>query len=166
MPLFSNEYEPDNTYGGELTEYAAQLVKEINGKEIMLMNIKSKVMTMANALVKQGVSRSAAMVRAWITVKLRAIQTRAAGVTHGNRQTLLNHLTRYKPEDITVTLRRERNNAHDRNAIQIVAAVRSKGAAVIGYTNRELAAAPNIRAAAHFILVRYYRVLLFHLLHG
>lgn len=105
------------------------------------MNIKSKVMTIANALVKQGVKRSAAMVRAWITVKLRAIQTRAACVTHGNRQTLLNHLTRYKPEDITVQLRREQTNAHDSNAIQIVAAVRNKGAAVIGYINRELAAA-------------------------
>lgn len=105
------------------------------------MNIKSMVMTIANSLVKQGVSRSAAMVRAWITVKLRRMEVRAAGVTHGNRQTLLNHLTRYKPDDITVTLRREQNNAHDRNAIQIVAAVRSKGSAVIGYINRELAAA-------------------------
>ena len=106
-----------------------------------MKGIKSKVMTIANALVKQGVSRSAAMVRAWITVKLRAIQTKAAGVTHGNRQTLLERLTRYKPEDITVTLQREKNNAYDNNAIQIVASVRNKGAAVIGYINRELAAA-------------------------
>lgn len=105
------------------------------------MNIKSKVMTIANALVKQGVKRSAAMVRAWITVKLRKMEVKAAGVTHGNRQTLLDHLTRYKPEDITVTLRREQSNAHDSNAIQILAAVRNKGSAVIGYINRELAAA-------------------------
>ncbi len=105
------------------------------------MNIKSKVMTIANALVKQGVSRSAAMVRAWITVKLRKLHIKAVGVTFGNRQTLLNHLTRYAPEDITVTLQRERDNAADSNAIQIVAAVRNKGAAVIGYINRELAAA-------------------------
>ncbi len=105
------------------------------------MNIKAKVMTMANALVKQGVSRSAAMVRAWITVKLHAIRTKAVGVTYGNRQTLLDHLTRYAPEDITVTLQREQGNTADSNAIQIVAAVRSKGAAVIGYINRELAAA-------------------------
>lgn len=81
------------------------------------------------------------MVRAWITVKLRRMEVKAVGVTHGNRQTLLDHLTRYKPDDITVTLQREQNNAHDRNAIQIVAAVRSKGSAVIGYINRELAAA-------------------------
>ena len=106
-----------------------------------MKNIKSKVMTIANALVKQGVSRSAAMIRAWITVKLRRMEVRAAGVTHGNRQTLLNHLTRYNANDITVTLQREQNNAHDRNAIQIVAAVRNKGSAVIGYINRELAAA-------------------------
>lgn len=59
---------------------------------------------------------------------------------HGNRQTLIEQLTRYKPEDITVTLQREKNNAYDNNAIQIVASVRNKGAAVIGYINRELAA--------------------------
>lgn len=103
------------------------------------MNIKSKVMTIANALVKQGVSRSAAMVRAWVTVKLRRMVIKAAGVTFGNRQTLLERLTRYSPEDISVTLQREQDNEHDINAIQIVAAVRNKGAAVIGYINRELA---------------------------
>lgn len=105
------------------------------------MNIKSKVMTIANALVKQGLSRSKAMVRAWITVKTRRMSVRAVGVTHGNRQTLLDHLTRYNPNDITVTLQREQNNEHDSNAIRIIAAVRSKGSAVIGYINRELAAA-------------------------
>lgn len=105
------------------------------------MNIKSKVMTIANALVKQGVSRSAAMVRAWITVKMKQLYIKAVGVTRGNRQALLDRLTRYKPEDITVTLLREKNNAHDCNAIQIVAAVRNKGAAVVGYINKELAAA-------------------------
>lgn len=105
------------------------------------MNIKSKVMTIANALVKQGVKRSAAMVRAWITVKMKRLEVRAAGVTHDNRQTLLQHLTRYNAADITLTLQREPQNAADRNAVQIIAAVRNKGAAVIGYINRELAAA-------------------------
>ncbi len=95
------------------------------------MNIKSKVMTIANALVKQGVSRSAAMVRAWITVKLRAIRTKAVGVTYGNRQTLLDHLTRYAPEDITVMLQREQGNANDPNTVRIVAAVHNKGAEIV-----------------------------------
>ena len=98
-------------------------------------------MTIANALVKQGVKRSAAMVRAWITVKMKCLEVRAAGVTHGNHQTLLQHLKRYKAADITLTLQREPQNVADRNAVQIIAAVRNKGAAVIGYINRELAAA-------------------------
>ncbi len=107
----------------------------------MKNNKRSLACTIANHLVKQGVSRSAAMVRAWITVKLHAIRTKAVGVTYGNRQTLLDHLTQYALEDITVTLQREQGNAYDPNAVRIVAAVRNKGAAVIGYINRELAAA-------------------------
>ncbi|MBO5266806.1 MAG: hypothetical protein J6B08_05880 [Ruminiclostridium sp.] len=60
--------------------------------------MKSKVMTIANHLVKQGMGRSAAMVRAWITVKLRNIQTRTAGVMWGNRQMLLSRLARYSAD--------------------------------------------------------------------
>ena len=41
----------------------------------------------------------------------------------------------------TVQLRREQNNAHDRNAVQVVAAVKGKGSAVLGYLNKQLAAA-------------------------
>lgn len=107
----------------------------------MKNNIKSKVMTIANALVKKGVNRSTAMVRAWITCKLRTIRTKAAGVTFGRRQGLLYRLNKYRPEDITITLRRESGNAYDRNAVQIIAAVRGKGSAVMGYINRELAQA-------------------------
>ena len=105
-----------------------------------MKGIKSQVMTIANALVKQGVSRRAAMIRAWITVKLRAIQTKATGVTHGNRQKLIERLTRYSPKEITVQFRREKDNAHDKNAVQIVATVCGKGSAIIGYINRELVA--------------------------
>ena len=103
--------------------------------------MKSKVMTIANHLVKQGMSRSAAMVRAWVTVKLRRIETKTAGVTHGNRQKLLARLSRYAPEDITIQLQRESGNTYDSNAVQIIAAVSGKGSAVMGYLNRQLAAA-------------------------
>ena len=106
----------------------------------MKNNIKSKVMTIANSLVKQGLSRSAAMIRAWITVKLRTIRTKTAGVTYGKRQALLDRLTRYSSEDITIELQRESGNQYDRNAVQIVAAVKGKGSAVMGYIGRELAA--------------------------
>ena len=80
-------------------------------------DIRSKVMTIANALVKQGASRSAAMVRAWITVKLHRIDTKTAGVTHGNRQQLLARLSRYSPEEITIKLNREPENAADRKSV-------------------------------------------------
>lgn len=104
-------------------------------------NVRSKVMTIANALVKQGVCRSAAMVRAWITVKLRTIRTKTAGVTHGRRQGLLHRLSLYAPENISISLKREWGNAFDRNAVQVIASVKGKGSAVMGYINRELAAA-------------------------
>ncbi len=99
----------------------------------------SKIMTIANALVKQGISRSSAMVRAWATVKLRNIQTKAAGVTFDNRQMLLYRLSRYSSEDITLTLNRETENQYDKNAVQIIASVKGKGSAVMGYINKALA---------------------------
>lgn len=102
--------------------------------------MKSKVMTIANNLVKQGMTRRAAMIQAWITVKLRSIVTRAAGVTYGNRQKLLSRLARYTAEQITITLRHEQGNRFDRNAVQVIAGVKGKGSAVIGYLNRQLAA--------------------------
>lgn len=122
--------------------------------------MKSKVMTIANHLVKQGMTRSAAMVQAWSVwrnmeiftystsdilrqtgVKLRRIDTKTAGVTHGNRQKLLARLFRYSPEDITIKLQHEQDNAADKNAVQVIAAVRGKGSAIMGYLNRQLAAA-------------------------
>ena len=81
------------------------------------------------------------MIRAWITVKLGRISTKAAGVTYGRRQGLLQRLSCYSSEEITLTLQRESGNQYDRNATQIVAAVKGKGSAVMGYINRELAAA-------------------------
>ena len=103
--------------------------------------MKSKVMTIANHLVKEGMSRSAAMVQAWITVKLRRIRTKTAGVMWGNRQMLLSRLARYSPDEIAIELHREPENRYDSNAIKVVAAVKGKGKAAIGYINRKLAAA-------------------------
>ena len=104
-------------------------------------DIKSRVCIIANALIKQGASRSAAMVQAWITVKLHRIDTKTAGVTHGNRQKLLARLSRYSPDEITIKLNREPENAADKNAVQVIAAVKGKGSAIMGYLNRQLAAA-------------------------
>ena len=104
-------------------------------------NKRSRACIIANALVKQGVKRSEAMFRAWRTVKQRVIHTKTAGVTHGNRQALLDRLTKYNAEEISITLNREPENAADKNAVQVIAAVKGRGSAVMGYLNRQLAAA-------------------------
>ncbi len=107
----------------------------------MKNTIKSKVMTIANGLVKQGISRRAAMLRAWLTVKLRRIETKTAGVTQERRQQLLARLSRYSQDDVTISLEREAANPYDSNAIKVIAAVKGKGSAVMGYINRTLAQA-------------------------
>ena len=103
--------------------------------------VKSKVMTIANRLVSQGWSRANAMTRAWVWVKLLPrLETKVAGVTYGNRQQALEHLTRYAPEAISIRLEREQGNEHDRNAVAVYATVEDKGAYHMGYLPRTVAA--------------------------
>lgn len=70
----------------------------------MKRTVHSKVMRMANNLVKEGYSRSAAMVRAWVLVKLQQVKIRVKGVTQGKIQKALEHLRRYRAEDISISL--------------------------------------------------------------
>lgn len=100
----------------------------------------SKVMTIANRLVKQGYNRAHAMVKAWALVKLPNVLTKVAGVTYGKRQTALEHLTHYRPQDIRISLYRGEHNTADKNAVAVIAAVRDKGAYTIGYLPRAFAA--------------------------
>lgn len=102
--------------------------------------IHSKVMKMANNLIKEGYSRSAAMVRAWILVKLQQVKIRVKGITQGDRQRALEHLRRYGAEDISIQLVHENDNRADRNAVQVIATVRGKGSYCVGYLPRGLAA--------------------------
>ena len=89
--------------------------------------VRARVCRMANNLVKEGYSKAAAFVRAWIMVKLEQVIIRVSGVTQGNRQRALEHLKRYKAEDISIQLVHESNNKFDRNAVQVVATVKGKG---------------------------------------
>ena len=100
----------------------------------------SKVMTIANRLVAQGYNRANAMVKAWILVKMPLVETRVAGVTFGKRQLAIAHLTRYNPQDISITLIRERANRVDSNSIAVVASVAGKGSYTVGYLPKALAA--------------------------
>ncbi len=100
----------------------------------------SKVMTIANRLVKQGYNRANAMVKAWVLVKMPSVLTKVSGVTYGKRQQAIEHLTHYRPEDIRISLYRDNGNAHDLNAVAVIATVRGKGAYTMGYLPKALAA--------------------------
>ena len=100
----------------------------------------SKVMTIANKLVKQGYNRAYAMVKAWALVKLSGVTVKVAGVTYGKRQTAIEHLTHYRPQDIRISLWRDKDNAADKNAVAVIAAVRGKGAFKMGYLPRAFSA--------------------------
>ena len=64
---------------------------------------------------------------------------RAAGTTFENRQERLHFLKQFKPEDLTVTLERDRNNKFDSNAIQIVVHIKPiHRRTVIGYIPKGL----------------------------
>lgn len=99
---------------------------------------RSKVMTIANRLVKQGLTRSLAMIKAWIIVKANALRTKVKGTSH--RQNALEKLSEVNPADISVKLKREPRNAHDSNAIAVYAALRDNRAFFIGYLPKAIAA--------------------------
>lgn len=83
---------------------------------------RSKVMTIANRLVKQGLTRSIAAVKAWIIVKANALRTKVRGTSR--RQSALEKLVGVDPADISVKLKREPHNSHDSNAVAVYAALR------------------------------------------
>ena len=101
--------------------------------------IRAKVCRMANNLVKEGYSKAAAFVKAWVLVKLEQVKIRVSGVTYGQRQKALEHLKKYKAEDISIQLIHESDNKFDRNSVQVIATVKNKGSYCMGYLPRRLA---------------------------
>lgn len=96
-----------------------------------MSNIKSKVMTAANRLVKGGMCRSLAMVKAWALAKADGLRIKVKGTSF--RQEALQQLIKLRPEDITVQLRREPHNSHDKNAVAVYAAAPDRRVYFIGY---------------------------------
>lgn len=105
-----------------------------------IKTLRSKVMTIANRLVKNGLPRRIAMIKAWGIAKHSDIDTKVKGVTVGRRQTALDHLRRYAAADIAITLERESGNAADSNAVAVIATVKGKGSYQVGYLPRYIAA--------------------------
>lgn len=104
-----------------------------------ITRVRKTVCTMANELKKAGYSLSEAFRKAWQRVKL-TMTIRAAGTTFENRQERLQFLRQFKPEDLTVTLEREKQNKLDGNAIQIVVHIKPiSRKTVVGYVPKGLA---------------------------
>ena len=104
-----------------------------------ITNMRKAVCVMANQLKKAGYSLSEAFKKAWQRVKF-SMTIRAAGTTFENRQERLAFLKQFKPEDLTVTLERERENKFDCNAIRIVIHIKPiRCKTVIGYVPQGLA---------------------------
>lgn len=93
---------------------------------------RSTICRTANHLAATGMHRSDAFKAAWLMAKRGGV-SKVAGVTHSNRQQLLARLTTYQLDQITVSLRRDKANIFDPNAIAVVAAVEGKGSATVGY---------------------------------
>ena len=104
-----------------------------------ITKVRKTVCTMANQLRKAGYSLKDAFKKAWQRVKL-SMTVRAAGVSFENRQERLAFLQQFKPEDLTVTLEREKENKFDGNAIQIVVHIKTiSRRTIIGYIPKGLA---------------------------
>jgi len=93
---------------------------------------RSTICRTANHLTTTGMSRSDAFKAAWLMAKKGGI-SKVAGVTQGLRQKLIQRLTAYQPEQVTIALRRDKANIFDPNAIAVVATVEGRGSAVIGF---------------------------------
>ncbi len=101
--------------------------------------LKSKVMTIANRLHKTGMSRTTATVKAWIIAKAEALTTRVTGVSYENRQKALKAISKYKPSEISITLKREPHNHYDRNAVAVYATLPNRVCYCIGYLPKAVA---------------------------
>lgn len=106
------------------------------------MNIKTirqNVMRIGNRLHKKGVTLSEALKRAWQIVKS-GITTKVKGVSFGIGQRALQRLTTYNPDSVIVSIKRDKGNLYDCNAIEVHAGVQNKGTVKIGYLPAPLAA--------------------------
>ncbi|MEL7566419.1 MAG: HIRAN domain-containing protein [Dehalobacterium sp.] len=113
-------------------------------KEVKRRNVARTVFIQAWKYFKRSKisSFSFALKLAWRAVRsmVRFHYSKVKGVSMGNRQALLKRLARYAPQDVFLSFLREPDNPFDPNAIQVVAEVRNKGQAAIGYVAKELAA--------------------------
>ena len=93
---------------------------------------KSTLARTANHLVGTGMDRSAAFKAAWLMAKRGGV-TKVVGVTYGSRQRLIERLATYNPDLVSITLQQNKANIFDPQAVAVVASVKDKGSATIGF---------------------------------
>lgn len=93
---------------------------------------KADLARTANHLVGTGMTRSDAFKAAWLMAKRGGV-TKVAGVTYDNRQRLIQRLAAYSPELVSITLQQDKANLFDPLAVAVVASVKGKGSATIGF---------------------------------
>lgn len=93
---------------------------------------KSTLARTANHLVGTGMTRSDAFKAAWLMAKRGGV-TKVVGVTFDNRQKLIERLASYSPDLVSITLQQDKANQYDPSAVAVVASVKGKGNATIGF---------------------------------
>jgi hypothetical protein len=101
--------------------------------------MRKVAMTLAHSMRKgKKWSMSDALRWAWKLVK-NQVTAKIAGVTFGYRQEAIKRLWNYEPRRVVFTLRREKENPHDANAIAVDVTVIGKGTFHMGYIPKETA---------------------------
>ena len=104
------------------------------------MKKNEKALTIANRLYDtQNTNLADAFKKAWEITRQEKLRTNISGVTFENRQQALGRLERYAPENINVTLERDKWNGHDSNAIKVNVSVNGGREYHLGYIPRNLA---------------------------
>lgn len=88
---------------------------------------------MANALRAKGVTLAEAFKKAWRRVK-ESMTMRVSGVSFNGNQAKLAYLARFNPDELVATLKREPDNAHDKDAIKVLVTIpKERKYAELGY---------------------------------
>jgi len=131
-------------------------LKELD-KMKTIKEIRKAVATLANRINRKERNLSNSFKRAWQIIKGKSLITKVSGVTFGNRQKALKHLSRYTRERINVMLVREYNNRFDDNAVKVIVNVDKGKDYKMGYLPRELAEEISVLIDKGFNISANYR---------
>ena len=109
------------------TNETAAESKTANPKKFNL----SAICKTANTLRKQGYTLSQSFVIAWTIAK--GQETKVSGTTFQNRQTALERLMKYQPEEVKFILVAEPDNQFDKNAVAVMVSASGSKEFKIGY---------------------------------